>query len=105
MLELGEVTEAGHRQIGQKAASVVDLLFTIGSRARFIADQAQQQGLAQEKIFKFSQAEEAALVIQDKLAKGDIILIKGSRAMHLEKVVREIMAHPEKADKLLIGQT
>jgi len=105
MLELGEATEAGHRQIGQKAASVVDLLFTIGSRTRFIADQAQQQGLAQEKIFKFSQAKEAALVIQEKLAKGDIILIKGSRAMHLEKVVKEIMAHPEKADKLLIGQT
>ena len=60
MLELGENTEAGHRQVGQQAASVVDLLFTVGPRARFIADEAAQQGMTQEKIFKFSRAEEAA---------------------------------------------
>jgi UDP-N-acetylmuramoyl-tripeptide--D-alanyl-D-alanine ligase len=102
MLELGADTEAGHRQVGQKAASVVDLLFTVGSRARFIADEARQQGLAKERIFEFSQAEEAALAVQEKLAQGDIVLVKGSRAMHLEKVVKEIMAYPEKADKLLV---
>ena len=104
MLELGEAAEDGHRQVGQKAASVVDLLFTVGPRARFIADQAQREGLARERIFRFSRVEEAALALQEKLAKGDIVLIKGSRAMHLEKVVKEVMAHPEKADKLLIGQ-
>ncbi|GAI98419.1 unnamed protein product, partial [marine sediment metagenome] len=57
MLELGENTEAGHRQVGQQAVLVVDLLFTVGPRARFIADEAAQQGMAQEKIFKFSRPE------------------------------------------------
>ena len=102
MLELGENTEAGHRQIGQQAASVVDLLFTVGPRARFIADEAIQQGMVQEKIFKFSRPEEAALSLQKRLLPGDIILIKGSRAIHLEKIVKEIMAEPKKADKLLV---
>lgn len=104
MLELGEATEAGHRQVGQKAASVADLLFVVGSRARFIADEAKRQGLPPERIFQFSRAEEAALAVQNELAQGDIILVKGSRAVHLEKVVKEIMAHPEKASKLLVGQ-
>jgi UDP-N-acetylmuramoyl-tripeptide--D-alanyl-D-alanine ligase len=102
MLELGENTEAGHCQVGQKAASIVDLLFTVGPRARFIAKEAHRQGVAKKKIFEFSRAEEAALAVQEKLTRGDIVLVKGSRAIHLEKVVKEIMAYPEKADKLLI---
>jgi len=102
MLELGKETEAGHRQVGHKVASVVDLLFTVGSRARFIADEARQQRLASEKIFEFSLPEEAARVLQGELAKGDIVLVKGSRSIHMEKVVKEIMAHPEKVKKLLV---
>ena len=106
MLELGENTETCHRQIGMEAASVVDLLFTVGARARFIADEAAQPkqgiGIAKEKIFKFSRPEEAALALQKELLLGDIILVKGSRSIHLEKVVKEIMAKPEKADKQLV---
>ncbi|PIP16918.1 MAG: hypothetical protein COX44_02725 [Candidatus Portnoybacteria bacterium CG23_combo_of_CG06-09_8_20_14_all_37_13] len=103
MLELGQDTEAAHRQVGQAAAETVDLLLTVGERAIFIADQACQQGMAHEKIFEFFQPEEAALALQKKLRTGDIVLIKASRAVHLEKVVQEVMARPEKADKLLIG--
>ena len=102
MLELGESTEAGHRHVGQQAVLVVDLLFTVGSRARFIADEAAKQGMAQDKIFKFSRSEEAALALQKEMFPGDAVLIKGSRAIHLEKVVKEIMADPRKADKLLV---
>ncbi len=102
MLELGKETETGHRQVGQKVTSVVNLLFTVGSRARFIAEEARQQGLAPEKIFEFSLPEKAARAVQEELTKRDVILVKGSRAIHMEKVVREIMAHPEKAEKLLV---
>jgi len=102
MLELGESTEAGHRHVGQQAVLVVDLLFAVGSRASFIADEAVQQGMARDKIFKFSRSKEAALTLQKEMFPGDTVLIKGSRAVHLEKVVREIMADPRKADKLLV---
>lgn len=104
MLELGNNTELGHRQVGEKAAGLVDLLFTVGNRARFIADQAQKSGLAPEKIFQFSEAKEAALALQKKIQMGDIILVKGSRTMHMEKVVKEIMLRPEKAGKLLVSK-
>jgi UDP-N-acetylmuramoyl-tripeptide--D-alanyl-D-alanine ligase len=102
MLELGKDTEAGHRQVGEKAASVVDLLLVVGQRAIFIADEARQQGFAKDKIFEFAQAEEAGLLLQEKIEEGDTILIKGSRSMHMEKVVKEIMAHPKRADGLLV---
>lgn len=102
MLELGADTEAGHRQVGKKAAPMADMLFTVGERARFIADEARQQGMAEENIFEFSSSQEAALTVQEKITEGDIILIKGSRFMHMESVVKEIMANPEKASKLLV---
>lgn len=90
MLELGQNTEAAHRQIGQAAAEQVDLLITVGSRARFIADQARQSGLAKEKVFEFSDPAKAALNLQSELREGDLVLVKASRAIHLEKVIAEI---------------
>ncbi len=102
MLELGNDTEAGHRQVGRNAALTTDLLFTVGERARFIADEARLRGMPEENIFEFSDVEKAALTVQEKITGGDIILIKGSRSMHMEKVVKEIMAEPKKANKLLV---
>lgn len=103
MLELGADTEAGHRQVGQKAVLSADLLFTVGDRAGFIADEAIKNGMPKERIFQFSYPEEVGLPLQGKIKKEDIILVKGSRAMKMEKIVKEIMAFPQKADKLLIN--
>ena len=103
MMELGVETELGHRSVGKKAAKTADLLFIIGSRARFIADEAIKNGFDKSKIFKFSRAEDSKLIIQEKINKNDIILVKGSRSMRMEKIIEEIMAEPEKADKLLIN--
>ena len=102
MMELGVETEPGHRIVGKKVVETSDLLFTIGERARFIADEAKQNGFNKDKIFEFSRAEDAQLPIQEKIEKGDIILVKGSRFMRMEEIIKEIMAEPEKADKLLI---
>lgn len=95
MLELGVKTEEAHRQIGREVN--VDILLTVGARAKFIADEAKKRGI---KTLEFDVADEVR--IQDLLEEGDTILVKGSRAMHLEKVVEDIMLHPEKAKKLLV---
>ncbi len=102
MLELGEKTEVGHRQVGENINSIVDILFTVGDRARFIADEAKKHGFSKDNIFEFSRSEDAAIHIQKIIHKGDIVLIKGSRSIRMEKIVKKIMAHPEKSDKLLI---
>jgi len=47
---------------------------------------------------------DAGLFLQDKIGRGDVILIKGSQGVRLEKVVKEIMAEPQNAEKLLVRQ-
>ena len=90
MLEIGKYAIEAHEEIGRLAAKVFDVIFTIGPRARFIADTANKAGLAKKKIFVFDTADEAKMIVQDVIAKGDLILVKGSRAMGLEKVIEEI---------------
>lgn len=104
MLELGQFTERAHRKIGSQAAQIVDLLFTVGLRAKFIAEEAQKNGLSAKKIFIFNTADEAKLAVQEKIKKGDLILIKGSQGMRMEKITKEIMAEPERARELLVRQ-
>ena len=58
--------------------------------------------MKKDKIFAFCTFDEAGKPLQDKIEEGDIILIKGSRAMKMEKIVQEIMAEPDKASELLV---
>lgn len=102
MLEIGKYAPEVHEQIGRKTAEVANLLFTVGERAKFIAEGARAKGTEKDKIFEFCTSDEAGKLLQDKLEEGDIILIKGSRAMKMEKIVKEIMAEPEKAGELLV---
>ena len=122
MLELGTETEAGHREVGRKAAQVVDILFTVGEKAKFIADEAEKAGLDRKNeknkdnkrfsngidkknIFCYNDPFEAKISIQKALREGDVILIKGSQGARMELISEEIMRHPEEAEKLLPRQT
>jgi len=104
MLELGSFSEEAHRQVGAKAAQDVDLLLTVGERSLFIVEQARKGGLAADKIFHFANSEEAARVLQNLIEEGDIILIKGSQSIRMEKITKEVMAEPERAGELLVRQ-
>ncbi len=103
MLEIGKYAPDVHEQVGRKAVEAVDLLFTVGERAKFIAEGARAKGMAKNKIFEFYASDEAAKPLQEIIQEGDIILIKASRAIKMERVVKEIMAEPEKAKELLVG--
>jgi UDP-N-acetylmuramyl pentapeptide synthase len=105
MLELGTDTESGHREVGGKVAEVAQILFTVGDKAKFIADEARRQGMSSENIFEFENSDEARLDIQKKLQEGDVILVKGSQGARMEKISEEIMRNPEQAEKLLPRQT
>ena len=102
MLEIGEYAPEAHKKIGKKASEIADLIFTVGSRAKFIAEEAIKQGFPENKIFQFMVSDDAAIKAQEEIKENDVILIKGSRAMKMEKVVKEIMAEPEKAGELLV---
>ena len=92
MLEIGRFTEAAHRAVGELVIKTADLLFAVGERAKFISDEAKSMGFSEERIFEFCESAEAGVILQEKIKEGDLILIKGSRAMKMEKIVEEISA-------------
>lgn len=89
MQELGVFTEKAHRLIGNLAGEKTEYLFTVGPAAKFIADSAFNQ-LPKENIRTFDSSEEAGEWLKDFVSEGDIVLVKGSRAMKMEKVVEAL---------------
>ncbi len=87
MLELGEFHEQGHREVGQVAAETSDLLIVIGENAFGIAEGAQSAGMPPERVVKFANFDEAKIRWRDFLRQGDLILLKASRAVGLEKLI------------------
>ena len=68
MLELGKLTEEGHRKVGQRVKELkIDYLFTIGERAKDIARGAKEVGYSEDNIFSFSFPKEAGLFLQERL--------------------------------------
>lgn len=105
MLELGSYTEEAHLAIGcLLVESKIDLLITVGERAKIIAAGAEGAGMDKDKIFSFSSSDIAGRFVQDKMEEGDYVLVKGSQGMRMEKVVKEIMAEPLRAGELLVRQ-
>jgi UDP-N-acetylmuramoyl-tripeptide--D-alanyl-D-alanine ligase len=111
MLEVGRYTEQVHRAIGDRAAEFVDVLFTVGPRAKFIADEALTRGvepnarkLTHERVYEFDDALSAGKALDPMIKRGDLILVKGSESMRMEKVVEEIMRYPLQAERLLVRQ-
>lgn len=104
MLELGKYTVQAHQEAGNFAGSFVDLLITVGSRAKFIADAAGNQ-MPKASILSFETSTEAAPKVAELIKDGDLVLIKGSQGMRMEKIVESIMAEPEKKRELLVRQS
>jgi UDP-N-acetylmuramoyl-tripeptide--D-alanyl-D-alanine ligase len=104
MLELGKYAIAAHKNVGDRAVKIVNILFVVGPRAKFIAQEAREQGFNPENIFEFSASGEAAKPLEKLLKEGDLVLVKGSQSMRMEKIIEEIMARPEDKEKLLVRQ-
>jgi len=105
MLELGKYSEEGHREVGRYAAkSGANKLITVGERSRDIARSAEEAGMARDNIFEYTDVAEAGRFIQQRIEQGDLILVKGSQGLRLEKIVKEIMAEPLRAKELLVRQ-
>lgn len=110
MRELGAVSDEAHSEIGvYVAAQAIDLLVTVGARAKGIAKSAVEAGMTAERVVSFDDAISAGKYVQQHLVSGDVVLVKGSQGkgadmIRLERVVKEIMQQPELADFLLVRQ-
>jgi UDP-N-acetylmuramoyl-tripeptide--D-alanyl-D-alanine ligase len=92
MLELGQYEAQGHEEVGLRAAQIVNELVTVGERARIIANSAQTAGLPARRITQLKDSEDAIIYLRSRLAKNDVVLVKGSRSMRMEKIVGALEA-------------
>lgn len=85
MLELGQISQQAHRQVGEMAAQAgVDLLVAYGPLSEEMARSAREQGL--EAIHCLDK-EEAARILCQNLEPGDALLAKASRGTALEEIL------------------
>jgi len=87
MLELGDASDEGHRVVGEAAARMVDWLVVVGVGASGIAEGAQAAGMDPASILRVRDADVALEAIPPRLRDGDVVLVKASRGMALDRVV------------------
>ena len=92
MLELGRYEHQGHLKVGIRAAEVVEELITVGKRAEIIANGAEGAGLGSKNIHSFADSEAATSFLDGFLSEDDVVLVKGSRGMRMDKIVSALEA-------------
>lgn len=90
MLELGPVEQEAHRAAGERVArSGVELFYGVGTRMAEAVEAARAAGM--KSAHHFPDAESAAAAAERDVRPGDTLLVKGSRGVHLEKVVEALV--------------
>ncbi len=104
MAELGTESEAGHKAVAAKIIEKqIDQVFLVGDGGKIIKSELEKRQFG-GRLSWFGNVDQAGLQVQQDLVTGDTILVKGSQAARMEKIVKEIMADPMLADKLLVRQ-
>lgn len=99
MKELGKAAERWHRAIGFEAATLgYDCIVAVGRMAPWVAEGAKDGRIPPAHVIPCDTIENAVPVLRDRLRPGDGVLVKGSRAMRMEKIV-EALLQGEKHDR------
>lgn len=104
MLELGKFTAEEHKKLGLLTAGRIDLLLLVGPRTKYVVEGALLAGMSEKNIIEFEDSRLAGKYLEGVLKEGDIVLVKGSQSMRMERAVEEVMANPENAETLLVRQ-
>ncbi|MBK5215216.1 MAG: UDP-N-acetylmuramoyl-tripeptide--D-alanyl-D-alanine ligase [Candidatus Pacebacteria bacterium] len=104
MLELGKFTEDEHYLVGENIYGVADILIAVGPRAKSISQGALEKGFKLKNVYNFESSKTASKFLEGIVEEGDIILIKGSQGVRLERAVEAIMKHKELKRTLLCRQ-
>lgn len=93
MLELGPEETSAHQALGRQAAQVAKLAAFFGPRSRGGMEAAAMGAAAAH----FTEVEPLVTWLSQRLAPGDVVLVKGSRGMKLERVVAALIGTPQEA--------
>jgi len=106
MLELGEISQKAHYQIGEKISRMdIDYLIAVGKEAKIITQGARENGFINENVFIFENSMAVFKFLEPRIRTGDVILVKGSQKMRMERLVKEIMFQPRSAKRYLVRQS
>lgn len=100
MLELGEYTEEGHKKVGRRAADVASMLVTVGELGSSIAQEALNVGFDPDNLYIMDDDTQTVQLIRDIARRNDIILVKGSRAVGMDKIVAAINVTDDHVDSI-----
>lgn len=101
MLELGRYSVEEHARIGTEVAKSADILVAVGARSQAVAAAARGAGLTEDMVHEYPKSPEAAEALFDLVKEGDLVLIKGSQGMRMERIVARLLADPKDTDKLV----
>lgn len=91
MLELGDMSEEEHRQVGEHAReNGINVLVGLGEGGRLIVEGAVEAGFDAESAYVFETHEETAAFLADFLKEADNVLFKASRGVKMELVAWEL---------------
>lgn len=106
MLELGALSDDAHRQVGTLAAAAnVDELVCVGPKSWLTCQAARAAGMLEERARHFASGGEATPYLKARLHAGDLVLVKASQGIRLERIVKELLAEPGRADEWLVRQS
>lgn len=89
MRELGDQAAYLHRKLGDEVVTLcgADLLVACGDHAADVVAGARAAGMPRRRTVICREPREAAIRVQQMLSSGDVVLVKGSRAMGMERVI------------------
>ena len=101
MLELGRFSIEEHEKIGVLAKEKVDVLVTVGVRSRETCTASKKAGMEEDNTHCFDSTKEALKSIKDIIQEGDVVLIKGSQSIRMERIAEALLESPEDSQYLV----
>lgn len=94
MLELGEKELQYHHESGKAIPKSIDFVIGVGTRSRALLDGAREAGFGDGSLRHFADAEAAGAFLRAFIEEGDLVLLKGSRGVGLDKAVAMLESQP-----------
>lgn len=105
MLELGNLSDSSHQNIGKALLEYhVDYAILVGPQMKLAYNELLNSSFPPDRVFHFMESADAINKTKEIILSASAVLVKGSQGMRMEKITKAIMAHPEKAEKLLCRQ-
>lgn len=104
MLELGTHTRDEHYKIGMEASRSCHKLYTVGIRARAMAEGALDGKMLDENIMQCDTSIDAGKELVQVLGPNDVVYMKGSQGIRMERAVKMILASTHDPRRVLVRQ-